>query len=130
MPKSKGYKQVTEAEFKNIKLMQQAGLMPVQVHKITGRTAGTIASCMKFETLADYKAFHLARKNERLAREATPSPKPEPQPQEDFSLVLSGLDRIEARMASCELALNELLRHQTEQADHDKVSRWSLGRGK
>lgn len=52
--KKPGYKQMTEEEFNNLKLMQQAGLSTTQTAKITKRSTSTLSYIWRSGTFEDY----------------------------------------------------------------------------
>lgn len=57
----KGYKQMTEQEFKKIKGLGEYGLTRKQVQNITGRSHYTVQAIMKSKDYPDYKELTTAR---------------------------------------------------------------------
>lgn len=55
MNKRSGWKQVTEAEFNQTKVLQEAGLSPKQTFKVTGRGVGTVHRMYKAKDFEDYR---------------------------------------------------------------------------
>ena len=54
------YKYVTEKEFEQVKLLQQAGLTQTQIGKVTGRHPASVKKMFTVQTFEEYQALNRA----------------------------------------------------------------------
>lgn len=102
---------VREAEYEQIKLMQNAKLTVVQVTKVTKRSYHTINRIFKSKDFKDYKEIQRAV---TIAREAPkPSIKEAERPVEDTALILQRLGNIENSLKT----LTEIFRDKEAKAN-------------
>lgn len=92
MPGTKGTKRLTEKEFKNIKLLQQAGLNASQAADVTKRSSGLTSMVYRCDTLKDYKQYRQKLTHKSKAEAVAPAPSVVG---EDAHLILDRLKTIE-----------------------------------
>lgn len=68
MSKKFTWKKVSQAEFDQIKAMQNADISRTQVRKLTGRSYTVTSNIYRVKTLADYRALGQAQKQAKLER--------------------------------------------------------------
>ena len=70
----KGFKKLTETDYKLIKALHDAGVKPKQIADITGRSSGTIWTVSRSESLADYRLKVKKMAKPRQAQKAVVDP--------------------------------------------------------
>lgn len=68
MPK---YTFITQREYDNMKLLQNAGLTIAQAHKVTNRSPITVSKLFKSSSLEEYKQLSSYKKPKEIVQEAS-----------------------------------------------------------
>jgi hypothetical protein len=123
----KGTKNVTEAEFDNLKMLLKAGLANKQIKMVTNRSFFTIGRVKQASDFKDYKEITASFKKK-------PAPEPLPEPTlvmmenelPETPTHVEDLVAIFDKLANIEAKLDILLQLEGEKRDHAKVNRWKL----
>lgn len=113
---AKGKRNLTEVDFKQLKVLQGAGVKTGMIRKITGRSFGAIAQANRAKDWADYQRIGQER-SAKLARKSSKTPVP----QEDTALILS-------KLANIENCLNSIVGYLDDKESNAKVNNWRFGR--
>lgn len=104
---AKGFKMLTENEFRSIKTLQDAGVKAATTARATGRSNSTVGYIYKAETFSDYKAIVAARVWKPSSADVDPkqdSNKVEPQDNRIIDL----LESIDKRLETIETSRRKL----------------------
>lgn len=134
---SKRRKYLTEAEFKQIKALQEVGLSVAKTARVVDRSQGAVASVFKAASLKE----HLRLQSARRSKYYTPKEAPVqtelkgghdvPVPSSPMLVeILSNVRDLAADMSQVIIALNSLIEAEEQRVSAAKVNGWRFGRSR